>query len=499
MRKKRIVYNILSGFGGKIVTIILSLVVPRLMLVNYGSEVSGLFTTLSNIYSYLAIIEAGIATSAIQLLYKPVMENDRNKINSILYTTKKYFHRCGYLYAVGVVILTIVLPITLHSSINGGYIALIALLQGAASLINFFIIAGMTSLLSAEGKDYVTNNITLFISILTNIAKIVLVSMQVNIVLLQAAYFGISLTSTALYYFYFKCKYPWINRKSGDDSQRLPQRGSFMIHNIIYLIFNNTDTIIISFFCGLKVASVYAIYNMIFSNVLGLVNTLFNSMKFTLGQTYNADKNKYIVLHDTYKSYYCCFVFSVVTVIYILITPFIKLYTEGVTDIQYVDSYLPMLFCLVSLLSSCRSTESNLVNLTFHAKQTLWRAGLEAVINLGISLVLIQFIGIYGCLLGTIIALLYRTNDFIIYANRKILNRNPVQAYITVISNFLVFFIAVGICNRVNIIIMNYFEFCIYGFCLMVFMLTVYFIVNSLTNLNGFRFVYKNVCSMLKH
>ena len=497
--KKKILYNIMSGVGGKIIVMVLSFIVPRLMLTNYGSEINGLFTTLSNIYSYLAIVEAGIGTSAIQLLYKPVMEHDWSAINSILYTTKKYFHRCGYIYAIGVIVLTVTLPFTLQSSINGVYIALIALLQGSASLVNFFVIAGMTSLLSAEGKDYVTNNISLFINIITSIAKIILVSLQVNIVLLQVAYFTISLLSTTIYYIYFMRKYPWINRKSGDNNFRLPQRGSFLVHNIIYLVFNNTDTIIISFFCGLKVASVYAIYNMVFSNVLGLVNTLFNSMKFTLGQTYNTDKNKYIVLHDTYKSYYCCFVFSVVTVIYILITPFIKLYTEGVTDIQYVDSYLPMLFCLVSLLSSCRSTESNLVNLTFHAKQTLWRAGLEAIINLGISLVLIQFIGIYGCLLGTIIALLYRTNDFIIYANRKILNRNPVQAYITVISNFLLFFIAVGICNRVNIIIMNYFEFCIYGFCLMVFMLAVYFIVNSLTNLNGFRFVYKNVCSMLKH
>ena len=55
---------------------------------------------------------------------------------------------------------------------------------------------------------------------------------------------------------------------------------------------------------------------------------------------------KYILLHDTYKTYYSSFVFAVISVCYILITPFVKLYTNGIDDIKYVDSYLPMLYCI---------------------------------------------------------------------------------------------------------------------------------------------------------
>ncbi len=67
------------------------------------------------------------------------------------------------------------------------------------------------------------------------------------------------------------------------------------------------------------------------------------------------------------------------------------------------------------------------------------RAIIEAVINIVVSVAAVQFIGIYGVLLGTITALLYRTNDFILYANRKILKRSPKKEYMLVLTNFAVF------------------------------------------------------------
>ena len=64
---------------------------------------------------------------------------------------------------------------------------------------------------------------------------------------------------------------------------------------------------------------------------------------------------------------------------------------------------------------------------------------MEAAINLTVSIVLSNVIGIYGVLLGTIIALLYRSNDIIIYANRKILNRSPWKTYSKFLANLAVF------------------------------------------------------------
>ena len=159
-----------------------------------------------------------------------------------------------------------------------------------------------------------------------------------------------------------------------------------------------------------------------------------------------------------------------------------KLYTIGINDITYVDKYLPLLFCLVNLLSACRSTENNLISVAFHTKQTLPRAYAEAIINIGVSLVCVNMIGIYGCLIGTIVSLFYRTNDIIIYANKIILNRKPIQAYKTVMSNFILFFVICIAANAMNLSINGYLSFLGYGVVFSVIFLFVFFLLAFVTN-----------------
>ena len=92
-------------------------------------------------------------------------------------------------------------------------------------------------------------------------------------------------------------------------------------------------------------------------------------------------------------------------------------------------------------------------------------------------------------MIGTIVALLYRSNDIIIYANKKILNRIPKQSYITVVSNFTLFFIVVVIANKYNLEILNYKQFFTWGMALTPSLLFVYFLLNSLINKIGYKYV----------
>lgn len=79
------------------------------------------------------------------------------------------------------------------------------------------------------------------------------------------------------------------------------------------------------------------------------------------------------------------------------------------------------------------------INISGHFQNTVSRALLEMSINLGVSLVGGYYWGIYGVLLGTVIALLYRTNEMIIYTNRRILQRSPIKTYAVYLSNNISF------------------------------------------------------------
>jgi len=257
----------------------------------------------------------------------------------------------------------------------------------------------------------------------------------------------------------FKKKYAQIDFKAEPDNAALEQKNSFVVHEVSSAIFSSTDVILLSIFCDLKIASIYAIYNLVFSAVNQLIYQVHNGCFYILGQSYNKDKNKYPYVHDLYDTLYIAMVFAVISVTYLLINPFVALYTSGVSNIDYVDSFLPILFALIQLLSCCRITASNLVKISGHAKNTVGRSILESALHIIASVILVQFLGIYGVLLGTILALLYRTNDFIIYSNRRILKRSPIRQYFVLVVFFVVFGGVVIVSNHMRLDFNNYLQF----------------------------------------
>ena len=109
------------------------------------------------------------------------------------------------------------------------------------------------------------------------------------------------------------------------------------------------------------------------------------------------------------------------------------------------------------------------------------------------SLVLVNIIGIYGVLIGTIIALLYRSNDMIIYANKVVLRRNPWNTYRIMLVNIAIFAIASVIASFVELSITNYLEFVIYGCVITVISIILFFTVNSLVNRESFNYVKRKL------
>lgn len=63
-KNKRVVLNIISGLSYQIAIAVFGLIIPRLYLVSFGSDVNGLNSTIKNIFAYLALLEAGVGLSA---------------------------------------------------------------------------------------------------------------------------------------------------------------------------------------------------------------------------------------------------------------------------------------------------------------------------------------------------------------------------------------------------------------------------------------------------
>jgi O-antigen/teichoic acid export membrane protein len=197
---------------------------------------------------------------------------------------------------------------------------------------------------------------------------------------------------------------------------------------------------------------------MVFGALNAMVNTANAGLGFVLGQNYYKEKERFLEIYDHYSALYSMAVFIIMSVAYILMIPFVRLYTAGVTDINYALQWFPLLFTIVNVLSGVRAVASRLITVSGHAEKTQKRSVLEAIINIVSSLALVQWLGIYGVLLGTIVALLYRTNDMIIYANKVILKRNPWKEYKGILVNAILFVGIVVVTSNMTLPANNYLE-----------------------------------------
>lgn len=440
MKYKNGVLSAIAGILQQLVTLVFGLIVPRLFIRTFGSEMNGLLSSIANLYSYLALVEAGVGTVTIQALYGPLGRDDKKSINQIMTATSQYYTRAGFYYLLGVLAIAVIYPLTVPSTIPFQTIFLLTILSGMGGVINFWVQGKYTVLFRAEGKQYLIHIVSMCAYVLSNAIKIAMLLAGYDVIAIHIGYFVLDLLKMAFFMLYIRKHYKWLNLKETPNKAALSQSRAVLIQEIMRMICSNTDILVLTYVAGdLKAVSVYSIYLMIYSTVEKLFSTFFGSFHYVLGQKYNTDKTGYMPLHRVYEALSMTGSFALYTIAFVLTTPFLRVYTAGITDIAYVDPYLPFLFTFMHLLSSGREASSRVINFAGHFRQMQWRAILESAINLLISVVLVRIIGIYGVLLGTIIAYLYRTNDIIIYASHKILERSSWITYRMWLVNMAVF------------------------------------------------------------
>ncbi|RDU37121.1 sugar isomerase [Neobacillus piezotolerans] len=507
MRAKRSFLNLFTGIGSQIITISLGIFIPRLLLVNFGSEVNGLVVSISQIIVYFSLLEAGVGAASLQALYKPAADGDKNSINEILAATSSYYKKTGIFYFFAVILLSAIYPMVIHSNINKATVMLVILFTGLGGAFNYYFQGKYKILLMSEGKNYIITSISTIINILSNLAKIVLLLLGFNMIAVQASFFILTLVQILIFIMYINRNYNWINLSATPNFKAISHKNSALIHQISSLVFSNTDVLILTLFSNLRIVSVYVLYNMVFTMVETIASTVNGSITFLLGQSYQNNKSKFMRLFNTYEVYYMAFVFSLFTITYILILPFMKLYTSGIDDINYIDKWLPVLFISIKLLINARSACNNIINIAGHFKQTQIRSISETIINIVLSIVFVNLLGIYGVLLGTLVAVIYRTIDIIIYTNKYILGRNPWVTVRRWLTNVGCFIVLINISNGININPTSYKTFIIFAVILTVILLPIYFIFISIFERESFRYtksffykrLIKNNVQSLKH
>ena len=447
---KHILYNLITGLSTQAVSVLLAFLIPRLFLVNFGSEIKGLLSTVTQIFAYLSLLEAGVGLATVQALYGPISRDDRNTINAVMAATRYYYRRTGIIYLVVVLLFAAAFSLLTQVSLPRSTVFLAVLLQGLPSVLSYLIQGKYRLLLEAEGKSYVLNNLQMGMLFFVNIGKVVILLFSANILLVQSLSTIGSLLQIGFLLFYIRKNYRWLDMHHvTPDFEAISQKSSAMVHQISGVIFNNTDVLLISAFCGFMTSSVYTVYNSFFSQISNLISSLSGSLLFSLGQLFHYDRAEFDRKYDLYESCFITVTFIINTVMYLFILPLVKVYTRGIQDTNYLLPLLPALFVAISLLANGKLPMNQVIIFAEHFQKTRHHAVIEAAINVVLSVVGVMALGIYGGLLATVAALLYRANAVILYASREILHRSPMVTYKKWLLNLAVFAALVVLLGRV--------------------------------------------------
>lgn len=464
MRSKKAIYNSVSHLALEIISVICGFILPRLILSAFGSTYNGLTTSINQFLSVVTLLRAGVGGVTRAALYKPLAENNVEKISSIVKATEIFMRKIAFIFAAGLVVFALVYPFLVKDDFSWHFTFTLVLIMGIATFVQYYFAITYQMLLIADQRQYITAVIQGITLILNLLIAVVMIKMGCGI---RAVKFGSALVyclnpiATAIY---VKRKYRIVQSVKADNSA-LSQRWDAFTHQIAAYVQENTDVMVLTLFSNVKEISVYSIYYMVSYGVKKLLATFTTGIEAVFGNMIalndydglrrNILRIEFILFSLATIAYSCLF---------ILIVPFVSVYTAGITDVEYLRPIFALLLAASQFVGCIRTPYQNVVDAAGHFKQTRNAAIIEVIINVSISIIAVVYWGLVGVAIGTLVSCLYRTIYLSCYASKHILNRNNgyfVKRCICSVVEIILIYIIVT--NLIHIAIEGYIAWFIYA------------------------------------
>ena len=424
MRSKKAIYNISTNLILQIITIVYGFIVPKIIISSFGSNVNGLISSITQFLTYIALLESGFGPVVKAALYKPIAKNDKTTIANILKTTEKFFRTIAYIFLGYIFILCILYPLLVGKDFDYLYTVSLIVIISISTFAEYFF--GMTYrlYLQAEQKNYVISIIQIVTYIVSIILIVVLAKIGASIQIIKLVSGVVFIFRPILQNVYVKQKYN-ISFDNVDSDYKLKNKWDGLAQHIAAVIHGNTDITVLTFFCNLAEVSVYSVYYLVVKGVKSAIQAFTSGIDASFGDMIakNEEKN----LNEKFQMYEVAY-FTLCTIIFtctmILIVPFVSVYTNGITDANYIRYAFGYLIVISEYIWAIRLPYSSITLAAGHFKETRVGAWVEAIVNIMVSIILVSKFGIIGVAIGTIIAMTIRTIEFIYHTNKYILKRD---------------------------------------------------------------------------
>ena len=424
MRKKLLVFNTFSSLFYEVTVIICGFILPRLIMQSFGSEVNGLVSSINQFLAIIGFLELGVGSVIQSALYKPLAEKNHSDVSKIVVSANKFFKRIAEILLVYIVFLVGVYPFFSHQNFGWVYTVMLILAIGISYFAQYYFGVVDRLLLTAAQRGYIQYTAQTITLVLNTIACVILISAGAGIHFVKLTTSIIYLGRPLFLRWYVNHHYQ-INRKATYEGEPIKQKWNGIAQHIAAVVLDQTDVIVLTIFSTLSDVSIYSVYFLVVNGVKQLFLSMTNGIKSLMGELWaKQEKDK---LDSTFSWFEwimhtgTVFVFGCTAM---LIVPFEAVYTNGMTDANYIQPFFGILLTIANAGHCLRLPYNVMILAAGHYKQTQHCYIIAMLINIILSIILVIFYGLIGVAIGTLAAMLYQTIWMAIYNSKHLMKRH---------------------------------------------------------------------------
>jgi len=479
-----------------IISLFISFWSRKVFLNHLGADFIGLTSTLNDILSFLNVAELGIGTSITYFLYKPLQEQNREKINEIMSVLAYLYRKIGEILAVAGLAISLIFPFIFKNA-NLDMILIfftfyVLLLQSVCG----YIFNYKSLMLAANQQQYITSTYLQTIYIIQNIVQIILAYTFSNLYVWTIT--GLIFTLIGLFVLNKRIDqhFPWLktNLKRGKEMLQeypeiLSKTKQIFIHKIKNFLLYRSDQIFIFAFVNLKMVAFYGNYMLIINKVNYLVNIISDGMSAGVGNLVaeGDDKNTMKVFWELTAIRFLI-TGMIIFVFLLFLQPFITCWLGKEYHLDDIIIYL-ILFNLFIMLS--RGVVEIYIG-AYGLFSDVWAAWVELALNIIFTVILGYAYGIAGIVAAKIISVFFIAMFWKPYFLFTRGLKKSVWVYWKGMSGYYILFV---IFLTITIFLKHYFtdsitdfpHLILYGICITIPLTILYFLTMFIST-NGLKY-----------
>ncbi len=399
--------NITVGVILKAYMILMPFIMRTLMIYYLGVQYLGLNSLFTSILNVLSLAELGVGSAMCYSMYKPIAEDDTERICALMNLYKIYYRIIGIVIGVIGIVLTPFIPKLIKGDVPADInIYILYFINLGATVISYWLFAYKSALLEAHQRSDILSRTAMVTTTLQYALQAFVLCVLKDYYLYVVCFMVSNVVYNLIVAVLTSKIYPMYHARGmigKEEKDVINQRiKDLFTSKIGTVIVYSSDSIVISSFLGLVTLALYQNYNLLVTSVSGFITVIFGSVTAGIGNsliTETEEKNYNDLIKFTFMitwlSTFCmsCFL--------CMFQPFMRLWVGEEMLVSYsIVICLTLYFYMLQI--------NSLINV-FKDAGGIWhedrfRPMTTAFVNLLLNIIMVQFWGLYGVILSTLIS-----------------------------------------------------------------------------------------------